>query len=199
MRRKELDMGHQPERIVLVTGAAGGVGAEAARLLTAAGTHVVTAARWDEASISAVIDSIAAEHGRLDGVIINASCGLDIDSGPADAVGLSPDAQRRLARQAVPLMPAGARIVFATTHQAHFYPAKAVPKGFAAAAASMRAGETALHALRAEFTRAGVQFTVVSGDLTDRRDMAAAVVKATDVANASGVVYVGRADYQMTA
>lgn len=60
-------MGHQPERIVLVTGAAGGVGAEAARLLAAAGTHVITAARWDEASISTVIDSIAAEHGRLDG------------------------------------------------------------------------------------------------------------------------------------
>ncbi|AQA03232.1 hypothetical protein BVC93_13295 [Mycobacterium sp. MS1601] len=192
-------MGHQPERIVLVTGAAGGVGTEAARLLSAAGTRVVTAARWDEDSISAVIDSIGAQYGHLDAVVINASCGLDIDSDPADAVSLSPEAQRRLARQAVPLMPVGARIVFATSHQAHFYPAKAVPKGYAAAAASMRAGETALYALRSEFAQAGVSFTVVSGDITSRRQVAAAVVSAVDAAAPSGMVYVGRANYQMTA
>ncbi len=75
---------------------------------------------------------------------------------------------------AVPLMPAGGRIVFVTSHQAHFFPHKAVPKGYTAVAAIKRAGEATLNAMRPELHRAGVHFTVVSGDMIDdgfrRRD-----------------------------
>jgi NAD(P)-dependent dehydrogenase (short-subunit alcohol dehydrogenase family) len=139
---------------------------------------------------------------------------------------LNRDAQRRLAQLALPVMPVDGRIVFVTSHQAHFFPNKAVPKGYSAVAASKRAGETALYAMRSAFNRAGVHLTVVSGDmiegtiivkLLERRnpeevdarrahgtlptvdEFAAAIVSATDSPNPQGIVYVGGADYLMTA
>jgi NAD(P)-dependent dehydrogenase (short-subunit alcohol dehydrogenase family) len=123
-------------------------------------------------------------------------------------------------------MPVGARIVFVTSHQAHFFPNKAVPKGYTAVAASKRAGETALYAMRSEFERAGVHLTVVSGDMIDgtiivrlleRRDpgavdarrthaplptvseFAAAITNAIDTSMPTSIAYVGGADYLMTA
>jgi NADP-dependent 3-hydroxy acid dehydrogenase YdfG len=139
---------------------------------------------------------------------------------------LNRDAQRRLALLAMPLMPTGSRIVFVTSHQAHFYPNKAVPKGYAAVAASKRAGETALYGMRSQFDQAGVRFAVVSGDMIDgtiivrllqRRDpeavearpsgaaqptvneFASAIVNAATTPNPSGITYVGGADYLKTA
>ena len=81
------------------------------------------------------------------------------------------------------------RIVFVTSHQAHFYPYKAVPKGYTAVAASKRAGEATLNALRPEFHRAGVHLTVVAGDMSDD-EFAGAIVNAANTANPSGIVYV---------
>lgn len=206
-----------PERIVLITGAAQGIGAEAAARLASADTHVIVnfsehgqdadaVARTirdagghastlaadisDETETTAMVDAISARFGRLDRLILNASG--------------TRDAQRRLTRLALPLMPAGGRIVFVTSHQAHFYPYKAVPKGYAAVAASKRADEAALHAARAEFQRARVQFTVVSGDMIEGAhatgaEFASAIVKAATTAHPASIVYVGGADYLMTA
>jgi NAD(P)-dependent dehydrogenase (short-subunit alcohol dehydrogenase family) len=101
---------------------------------------------------------------------------------------LNRDAQRRLARMAVPLMPVGGRIVFVTSHQAHFFPHKAVPKGYTAIAASKRAGETALHAMRSEFRRAGVHLTVVSGEMVDGT-FAGTIVDAANTPNPLGVMF----------
>jgi 3-oxoacyl-[acyl-carrier protein] reductase len=95
-------------------------------------------------------------------------------------------------------MPVGGRIVFVTSHAAHFFPHRAVPKGQTAVAASKWAGETALYALRSEFRRAGVHFTVVSGDAGDHT-FAGAIAKAANTANPSGIVYVGGADSLMIA
>ena len=95
---------------------------------------------------------------------------------------------------AVPLMPAGGRIVFVTSHAAHFFPHKAVPKGQTAVAASKWAGETALYAMRSEFRRAGVHLTVVSGDMVDAT-FAGAIVNAANTPNPSAIVFVGGADY----
>jgi len=121
-------------------------------------------------------------------------------------------------------MPAGGRIVFVTSHQAHFYPNKAVPKGYGPIAASKRAGETALYGMRHEFEAAGITFIVVSGDmiegstmvrLFERRDpeavtarrnaggglpttaeFAAAIVRAINEPDPTGdTVYVGGPDY----
>jgi NAD(P)-dependent dehydrogenase (short-subunit alcohol dehydrogenase family) len=219
-------MRHEPSRIVLVTGASRGIGAEVARQLASPDTHVLVNYRErdkranaivdairaagghastlaadisDEADAAGMIATIAARFGRLDTLILNASGGLELGAEPGYAMRLNRDAQRRLVQLAMPLMPVGGRIVYVTSHQAHFFPHKAVPKGYSAVAASKRAGETALYAMRSEFEHAGIRFTVVSGDMVDGTFVPAAIVGAANRPNPSGIVYVGGADYLMTA
>jgi len=242
-----------PARIVLITGASRGIGAEVAQQLASADTHVIVNYREkgkranaiadairsagghastlaadisDEDDTAAMMGYIAARFGRLDTLILNASGGLELGADPGYAMRLNHDAQRRLALLGMPLMPTGSRIVFVTSHQAHFYPNKAVPKGYATVAASKRAGETALYGMRSQFDHAGVHFSVVSGDMIDgtiivrllqrrgpeaveaRRaraelptvsEFAAAIVNASTTPNPSSIVYVGGADYLKTA
>lgn len=236
-------------QIVLVTGASRGIGAEVARQLAEPDTHVIVNYREkakraetvadgirdlggqastvaadisDEDSAAAMITEIGRRFGRLDTLVLNASGGLEQGADAGYAMRLNRDAQRRLVELALPLMPPGARIVFVTSHQAHFYPHKAVPKGYAPIALSKRAGETALHGMRHEFDRRGIHFTVVSGDMIDgtiiirllqRRDpgavdarrahaplptieeFAAAIAGAARSPYHPGIVYVGGSDY----
>lgn len=218
-------MHHGPARIVLVTGGSSGIGAEIAQQVASPDTHVVVNYRKraeraesiaaairsagghastlradiaDEVECATMIDTIADRFGRLDAVILNASVGPASGADLGYAKRLNRDAQRRIALKTVPLMPAGGRIVFVTSHAAHFFPHRAVPKGQTAVAASKWAGETALYALRSEFRRAGVHFTVVSGDAGDHT-FAGAIAKAANTANPSGIVYVGGADSLMIA
>ncbi|BBY62079.1 SDR family oxidoreductase [Mycolicibacterium helvum] len=242
----------QPARVVLITGASRGIGAEVARQLASPDTHVIVNYREkanranavvdairdaggnasalgadisDAAEAAEMMDYIATHFGKLDALILNASGGLEMGADPGYAMRLNRDAQRRLAMLAMPLMPAGGRIVFVTSHQAHFYPHKAVPKGYAGVAASKRAGETALYAMRSAFDHAGIHLTVVSGDMIDgtiivrllqRRDpeavdsrrrqaalptveeFATAIVNAAITPSPSTIVYIGGADYLMT-
>lgn len=171
-------------RVVLVAGASQGIGAEVAAQLGGTDTHVIAA---DLPDAAALIDDVAARFGRLDTLVLNAG-----------EMQLNSDEPRQLAKLAIPLMPVGGHIVFVTSHQAHFFPHKAVPKGYSAIAARMRASETALYAMRSEFSRAGIRFTVVSGGPVDG-SFASAIVTAATTPNPSGVVYVGSADYLMTA
>ena len=219
-----------PERIILITGASRGIGAEVAQQLAGPDTHVVvnyrdTAERADaivdairraggsastlaadisdEAEVTAMMDHVAARFGRLDGLILNASSGVNRGDDPSLAMRRNGDAQRRLAQLAIPLMPVDGRIVFVTSHQAHFFPNKAVPMGYATIAASKRAGETALYAMRSEFERAGVRFTVVSGDVIEGTvptvsQFAAAIADTVTTPDPSSIVYVRGADYSMT-
>ncbi|MGV0743899.1 SDR family oxidoreductase [Mycolicibacterium sp. XJ870] len=236
-------------RIALVTGASRGIGAEVAQQLASPDTHVIVNYREkakranaiadairsaggqastagadisDEAATAAMIDDIAHRFGRLDVLVLNASGGLEQGADRGYAMRLNRDAQRRLAQLALPLMPAGGHIVFVTSHQAHFFPNKAVPKGYGPIAASKRAGETALYGMRSEFDHRGIHFTVVSGDMIDgtiiiklleRRDpaavearrgqaplptvseFAAAIANAATAPRPSGIVYVGGPDY----
>lgn len=218
-------MGHNPARIVLVTGASKGLGAQVAQHLASPDTHVIVnfggnASRaegvaaaireagghastlaadiCDETDTAAMIGTIAARFGRLDAVILNQAGGLEFGSDPSHAVRPNRGAQRRLAQLAMPLMPVGGRIVFVTSHQAHFFPNKAVPKGCAAIAASQRASETALYTMRSEFARTGIGFTVVSGNMTDST-FAAAIANSATTPSPTGIVYVGGANYLMTA
>ncbi|TFV56112.1 SDR family NAD(P)-dependent oxidoreductase [Mycobacterium sp. PS03-16] len=218
-------MDHGPDRIVLVTGASKGIGAQVAQRLAGRGTHVIVHYREDsdranavadavraaggyastlgadiceDADATAMIDHIATQFGRLDALVLNASGSTHLGADLRHAMRLNRDAQRHLARLALPLMPHGGRIVYATSHQAHFYPDKAVPKGYAAVAASMRAGETALYAIRSELARVGVHLTVVSGDMADP-GLADSIATATNAKHPSGMVFVGGAHYLMTA
>lgn len=215
-----------PERIVLITGASRGVGAAVAQRVAAEDSHVLVHHRGsaeraesvarairdagghastvaadidDEFAVAAMIDTIGARFGRLDALILNASGGPESGSGLGHAARARGDAQRRLAKLAMPLMPAGARIVFVTSHQAHFYPSKAVPKGYAGVAATQRAAETALYALRYEFAHAAIGFTVVSAEITDETVLVPAIADAATAARPSGIVYVGRTGHLMTA
>ena len=173
--------------IALVTGASCGLGAEVARHLARTGAHVIVNHRnrrgeadtvvgairrsgghasavaadiVDDDAVTAMIDDVAHRFGHLDTLVLNAV--TSTDAKPAKR-----DAQRRLVEAALPLMAPGARIVFITSNQAHFYPDKGVLKGYEPIAASKRADETTLYAMRAEFGRRGIHCTVVSGDFVD--------------------------------
>jgi NAD(P)-dependent dehydrogenase (short-subunit alcohol dehydrogenase family) len=218
-------MNQAPARIVLVTGGSRGIGAQVAQQLASSDTHVIVNYRErvqraesiaktirsaggyastigadisDEAECAAMIDTVADRFGRLDALVLNASVGVELGAHPGYAMRRNRDAQRHLALMALPLMPTGGHIVFVTSHQAHFFPYKAVPKGHTAIAASKQAGEAALYAMRPEFHRAGVHFTVVSGDTADAT-FAGAIARAVSTPNPSGIVYVGGPDHLMTA
>ncbi|WP_067824551.1 SDR family oxidoreductase [Nocardia inohanensis] len=237
-------------RIVVITGASRGIGAETARVLAARGDHVVInyrekrkraetlraeivaaggSASLAGADISApdgarnLIDTVVAEFGRLDVLVLNASGGLERDAAPDYAMSINRDAQARLTELALPHLPSGGRIVFVTSHQAHFSPTRPVPTGYEPIAASKRAGEDVLRGMIPEFDRRGIGFAVVSGDMIDgtiivrllerrdpdavtaRRDegalptveeFATAVADATSTGTAAGhTVYVGGTDY----
>ncbi|MBF6217874.1 SDR family oxidoreductase [Nocardia abscessus] len=181
-------------RIVLITGASRGIGAETARVLAARGDHVVinyrekakraetlaesirqaggsaSTAGADIAvadSAGALIAQIVAEFGRLDVLVLNASGGLERNARPDYAMALNRDAQERLVRLALPHMPSGSRIVFVTSHQAHFHGRKPVPADYEPIAASKRAGEDALRAMIPELASRGIALHVVSGDMID--------------------------------
>ena len=164
----------QQSRIVLVTGASLGIGADIARQLSGPDTHVVAAQVADGTRAAELIDNVAQRFGRLDTLILNASTALGRDADARYALSLNRDAQRRLVELALPLMPAGGHIVFVTSHQ------------------------TALYAMHSEFHRAGIRFTVVSGDAADGT-VASAVVNAATTPDPPGLVCVGGADYLMTA
>ena len=178
--------------VVLVTGASRGVGAEIATQLAGPQRHVVvnfrdktkraeavvdavrtaggaaTAAQadlTDEAAVVAMLDDIGERLGHLDVLVLNASGGLEPGADDGYPMRLNRDAQLRLARRALPLMPAGGRIVYVTSHLAHFHGRKPVPKDYLPIAVSKQAGEDALRNELAAFDRAGVMFVVVSGDM----------------------------------
>ena len=115
-------MHHVPERIVLVTGASRGIGAEVAQQLADPNTHVIVNYREkakraediaeavrdagghastlradisDEADATAMMESIETRFGRLDALVLNASGGLEMDADPGYAMRLNRDAQRR--------------------------------------------------------------------------------------------------------
>lgn len=237
-------------KVALVTGASRGIGAEVAHRLGAAGVHVIVNYRekikrakaivdtietaggqgsvagadvCDSAATAGLIDHIRDTFGRLDMLVLNASGGLERGADAGYAMRINRDAQVRLAEAALPLLTPGGRIVFVTSHQAHFHGQQPVPADYLPIAASKRAGEDALRAMQPRFDDAGVSFVVVSGDMIEgtiivrllaRRDpdavwarqihgtlptigeFASAIVDAAVEPVTSGdTVYVGGADY----
>lgn len=234
-------------RIVLITGASRGIGAEIAIRLAGPHHHVMVNFREKANRAAAVVDAVRAAGGdastaqaditderavtsmlegidHLDVLVLNASGGLEPGARPDYAMQLNRDAQVRLAQLALPLMPAGGRIVFVTSHLAHFHGHKPVPNDYLPIAVSKQAGEEALRTMQKTFDDAGITFVVVSGDmiedstmvrLFERRDpdaiaarreasgglptaaqFAAEIVRAATAPVRSGdTVYVGGSDY----
>ncbi len=80
---------------------------------------------------------------------------------------LNHTAQLQTAKRAVSLMSSGGRIVFVTSHWAHFYGKKAVTPEYEPVARSKYSGEQALRKYSSDWAVHGVSLIVVSGDAID--------------------------------
>lgn len=181
-------------KTAFVTGASRGIGASVARQLAEAGADIAINYRSKIARAQQVADEIAAlrrrilllqgditsvadidsmfdqmqsEWQKLDILVLNASGGLEKDKDPGYALLLNMTAQVNLVRAALPLLSRGGRIVFVTSHLAHFYGVKPVYESYEPVAASKRAGEDALRRMIPELSDLGIRLVVVSGDLIE--------------------------------
>jgi NAD(P)-dependent dehydrogenase (short-subunit alcohol dehydrogenase family) len=178
----------------LVTGSSRGIGAQTASYLAEAGASVVInyrnkAARaeklaqeiidrggsalaigadlTDAISVARMMIEIKEKWGGLDLLVLNASGGMEADMGEDYAMKLNRDAQVGLLISALPLMDRGSRVVFVTSHQAHFIREVETMPEYLPVALSKRAGEDALRGMIDQMTSAGVEFVVVSGDMIE--------------------------------
>ncbi len=191
---------------VLVTGASRGIGAAVAVRLARPGRHIVVNYREKQRRAAEIADTIIAaggsatavqadlcddaavaamlaDIGRLDVLVLNASGGMERGADAGYAMRINRDAQIGLTRKALAVMPRGGRIVFVTSHQAHFHDTRPVPAEYEAVAASKHAGERALRGMRAVLERDGVELVVVSGDMIE----GTFVVRLLDRANPDAV------------
>ena len=178
----------------LVTGSSRGIGADTAIMLAAAGARVAINYRnkearalkvvaaieeaggeaialggdlTDPASVAQMFATVEKEWGGLDLLVLNASGGMESGMGEDYAMKLNRDAQLNVLESALSLMASGSRVVFVTSHQAHFVATAETMPEYLPVALSKRAGEDALRARISEFDEKGIGFVVVSGDMIE--------------------------------
>jgi NAD(P)-dependent dehydrogenase (short-subunit alcohol dehydrogenase family) len=181
-------------KVALVTGGSRGVGALTARYLADMGATVavnyrdkikraeqvvadvesrgatgfaVQADITDTGAVETMVREVVARAGGLDLLVLNASGGLEKDVAEDYAMQLNRDSQVGLVSAAVPVMTNGGRIVFVTSHLAHFHGTSPVMDEYEPVAASKKAGEMALRSMIPELDEAGISLVVVSGDLIE--------------------------------
>ncbi|PPF63705.1 short chain dehydrogenase [Clavibacter michiganensis] len=179
---------------VLVTGSSRGIGADTVSYFAAAGARVAINFRNKEAralklaakiaedggeaitvgadltdpdSVAQLFERIQSEFGGLDVLVLNASGGMEGGMAADYAMTLNRDAQLNVLTSAVPLLAPGSRVVFVTSHQAHFIHTTETMPEYVPVALSKRAGEDALRALIPELDEKGIEFVVVSGDMIE--------------------------------
>ena len=121
----------------------------------------------DPASVASMFERAVAELGPIDILVLNASGGMESGMGEDYAMRLNRDAQVNVVEGALPHLAPGARIVFVTSHQAHFIRTTPTMPEYEPVALSKRAGEDALRAKIDELEAAGFEFVVVSGDMIE--------------------------------
>ena len=181
-------------RVAVVTGSSRGIGADTVRYLAGAGASVVVNYRskapraekvvaeiteaggraiavaadlTDPDSVGELFERTVAELGPIDILVLNASGGMESGMGEDYAMRLNRDAQVNVVEGALPHLAPGARIVFVTSHQAHFIRTTPTMPEYEPVALSKRAGEDALRAKLPEFEASGIEFVVVSGDMIE--------------------------------
>jgi NAD(P)-dependent dehydrogenase (short-subunit alcohol dehydrogenase family) len=179
---------------VLVTGSSRGIGADTVRYFAEAGAKVVVNYRnkekralqlvskieeaggeaiaigadlTDEASLATMFETVREAWGGLDVLVMNASGGMETGMAEDYALKLNRDAQVALLTAALPLLAPGSRVVFVTSHQAHFIRTTETMPEYLPVALSKRAGEDALREMLPQLETAGVEFVVVSGDMIE--------------------------------
>lgn len=178
----------------LVTGSSRGIGADTVSYLADAGATVVINYRNKEAralkladalrsrggtarvigadltdapSVAAMFSTVATELDGLDILVLNASGGMESGMAQDYAMQLNRDAQVNVLTSALPLLGRGSRVVFVTSHQAHFIATTPTMPEYETVARSKRAGEDALRAMIPALDAAGIEFVVVSGDMIE--------------------------------
>ena len=181
-------------KVALVTGSSRGIGADTIRYFAEAGADVVINFRnkapraeklanevralgrralvvgadlTDPASVAEMFAAVQNEFGGLDVLVLNASGGMEANMGEDYALRLNRDAQVNVLQTALPLLREGGRIVFVTSHQAHFIRTTPTMPEYEPVALSKRAGEDALRELIPTIEAQGVEFVVVSGDMIE--------------------------------
>jgi 3-oxoacyl-[acyl-carrier protein] reductase len=114
-----------------------------------------------------MVGRIANTFGRLDALVLNASGGLEKGKPPEYAMDLNLTAQVRLVDASLALIAHGGRIVFVTSHMAHFYAERGMAGPYQPVAASKYAGEQALRTRQTELAGLGIALAVVSGDMIE--------------------------------
>jgi NAD(P)-dependent dehydrogenase (short-subunit alcohol dehydrogenase family) len=114
-----------------------------------------------------MISQIKETWGGLDILVLNASGGMEADVGEDYAMRLNRDAQVGLLMAALSIMERGSRVVFVTSHQAHFIREVETLPEYLPVALSKRAGEDALRGMIDAMSAQGVDFVVVSGDMIE--------------------------------
>jgi NAD(P)-dependent dehydrogenase (short-subunit alcohol dehydrogenase family) len=189
-----LKPGSMAGKRALITGSSRGIGADTAQYLAAAGAKVVINYRnkekralqlvekitesggeaialgadlTDPESVAQLFAAVREQWGGLDLLVLNASGGMESGMGEDYAMRLNRDAQVNVLTGALPLLERGSRVVFVTSHQAHFIRTVPTMPEYEPVALSKRAGEDALRAMIPELESAGIEFVVVSGDMIE--------------------------------
>lgn len=181
-------------KTALVTGSSRGIGADTVRYFAQAGANVVINYRakapraqkladelrdlgvtvlavqadlTDATSVQAMFAEVGAQFGALDILVLNASGGMESGMAADYALTLNRDAQVGALDAALPLLGEGSRVVFVTSHQAHFIRTTPTMPEYEPVAQSKRAGEDALRDRIDDLAARGIGFVVVSGDMIE--------------------------------
>ena len=189
-----LQPGSLTGKVALVTGSSRGIGADTLGYFAEAGASVVVNYRNKEAralklvegiesnggkaiavgadltdatSVKALFDATKDAFGGIDILVMNASGGMEAGMGEDYAMRLNRDSQVALLQTALPYINDGGRVVFVTSHQAHFIRTTPTMPEYLPVALSKRAGEDELRKLIPTLTERGIGFVVGSGDMIE--------------------------------